>query len=201
VSACFSCGLELGELERCPGCGASQAPSAVARAHDARCAEHAGALAIFNCSRCGRFGCARCEVEDSGACWSCFEQRVAANGTALSRARQVILVCSALYCVLATALTFWLRESTLGAVLTLLLSPALIMSLVAFVRRRDTPFAWSLMAISAFVVLPLSLRSALLGVPLAAFTIGIWQVFGRIGPLEREQWRNTRLAAQRNAAA
>jgi hypothetical protein len=201
VSACFSCGLELGGLELCPGCGTSQAPSAVAKAHDAQCAEHRGAVANFNCSRCGRFGCARCEVEDSGACWSCFDQRVAANGTALTQARKVIVVCSAVYCVLATALTFWLREPTLGALLVLLLSPALILSLVAYVRRRDSTFAWSLMAVSAFVVMPLTLRSALLGVPLAAFTIGGWQVFGRIGTLEREHFNNIRLAAQRNATA
>lgn len=194
---CLSCGLWLDAgLPRCPGCGTDQVLK-VASDQQAACTVHAPDAASFTCRRCGRFGCARCNLDGLGVCAECVERVRVAHVARRARLRRLMLGALAVSALSGPAVTW--RVSP-GPFLTVMAIGAAI-QLFSLARQLWRPEHQGVLGV-AFAGLAGIPLLGMLGstpwalVPLAAFGISAWCVT-RIDVLDREIWR----AAQRPSTA
>lgn len=188
---CYSCGLWLDEVAVCPGCGAVQEVTG-AKVDAPRCAEHHERVAAFSCSRCGRYGCAQCEVEDSGGCWSCLPSRAELLAKELCLVRRRMLASVFTFAVLSPLVAFAARQVPLAAVLVLFSGCIVSLAVNAFVHQDFSAFALSLMGIACILLVFLLGQTLLALVPIA---IAVWLFvqLNRSSQLEIERWRVGRL--------
>jgi hypothetical protein len=188
---CHSCGLWLDDVATCPGCGAVQAAKA-ALVSDPRCAEHHDRVAAFNCSRCGRFGCAQCEVEDTGGCWTCLPSRRETLDRELAAVRRKMLLGVFGFAVIGPLVALGAHQVPLAVVLTLFSGCIVSLSLNAYVHRDFSAFALSLMGIACILLLFLLGETLFALVPLL-MAGWLFMAMNRFSELEIERWRSARL--------
>lgn len=191
---CYSCGLYLDDVLVCPGCGAVQTATG-AKVDAPRCAEHADRVAAFTCCRCGAYGCAQCEVEDSGGCWTCLPSRAEVLAKELDTVRRQMLLNVFGFAVLAPAVALSVGQVPLAAVLFFFSGCIVSLSLNAFVHRDFSAFALSLMGICCILLLFLMGHTLLAGAPIAA-AVWLFVQMNRFSELEIERWRVGRLQAR-----
>ena len=197
---CYSCGLWLDDVVVCPGCGAVQTID-TAKVASPRCGEHADRVAAFTCGRCGRYGCAQCEHEDSGSCWSCVPSRADVVARALVQVRRRMAVSVFTFAVLSPLVALAAHQVQLAVALAVLSGCMTTLTVNAWVHKDFSAFALSLTGI-ACVLLVCLLGSTLL--PLAPLGIAGWlfTLVNRCSALEIEHWRFSReVAAGRGRTA
>ncbi|MBL8955267.1 MAG: hypothetical protein JNK82_31120 [Myxococcaceae bacterium] len=191
---CYSCGLWLDDVMVCPGCGAVQTVDD-AKVPAARCVEHEKRVAVFTCGRCGRYGCAQCEHEDSGSCWSCVPSRAQVLVRELKRVRKQMAVSVFAFAGLSPLVALAAQQVQLAVVLAVLSGCMTTLTVNAWVHRDFSAFALSLMGIACILLVCL-LGASLL--PLVPLGVAGW-LFTRVNrcsALEIEHWRFSRVAAE-----
>lgn len=190
-SECYSCGLCLDDVAVCPGCGAVQAVEG-ARVDAPRCAAHGDRVAAFTCSRCGAYGCAQCEVEDSRGCWGCLPSRAEVLTGQLDAVRRRMLLNVFAFAVLAPAVALQVGQLPLAAVLFGLSGCIVTLSVNAFLHRDFSAFALSLSGICCLLLLFLLGQTLLAVVPIVSAG-WLFVQMNRFSELEIERWRVGRL--------
>jgi hypothetical protein len=191
---CYSCGLFLDDVLVCPGCGAVQTLSP-GRVQQPRCAEHLDRVATFTCKRCGRFGCAQCEVEDSGGCWACLPSQAEGLTRELQATRRRMIACVFAFSVLAPMVALSAHQVPLAVALTVFSGTILSLSINAFVHRDFSVLALSLMGIACILLVFLLSETLLALVPLGT-AVSLFVQMNRSSQLEIERWRTARLQAR-----
>ncbi len=188
---CYSCGLFLDDVLVCPGCGAVQTLEA-AKVDAPRCAEHEDRVAAFSCCRCGRYGCAQCEVEDSGGCWTCLPSRAELITRQLDAVRRRMLLCVFAFAVIAPVVALSVHQVPLAAVLFFFSGLIVSLSVNAFVHRDFSAFALSLTGLCCILLLFMLGQTlfALVPIVLAGW---LFVQMNRFSELEIERWRVGRL--------
>lgn len=185
---CHSCGLWLDEVSVCPGCGAVQAEASASTLDKVRCAEHADRIAAFACTRCGRFGCAQCQVEDSGDCWSCLPHQTQALAAKVASVRRRIFGCVLAFAVLAPLSAALANQLPLAFTCAVACALSVVISVRAYLRRDTSIMALSFLGVTCIPLLFLLSLTPLAAVPLAIGLFAFTQVT-RMGQLEIEHWR------------
>ena len=188
---CYSCGLWLDDGAVCPGCGSVQEAQA-AKVDAPRCAEHPDRVAAFSCCRCGHYGCAQCEVEDSGGCWNCLPSRAEVLGKQLDQVRRRMLLCVFAFAVLAPMVALSVQQVPIAAVLFFFSGIIVSLSVNAFVHRDFSAFALSLTGLCCILLFCLLGHTLLALVPIAT-AAWLFVQMNRFSELEIERWRVGRL--------
>lgn len=188
---CYSCGLFLDDVPVCPGCGSVQTLSP-SKVRAPRCAEHHDRVAHFECRRCARFGCAQCEVEDSGGCWTCVPSQAELLARELASVRRSMLHCVFAFAVLAPMVALSVHQVPLAATLAVFSGCMLSLSVNAFVHQDCSVFSLSLIGLACIALLALLGETLLAGLPLAT-AVWLFVQLNRSSELEIERWRLGRL--------
>jgi len=190
MSACISCGLEVGGARSCDACGARQ-QLAMASSEDARCSVHPEVIAVGTCARCGSFMCVACNAVDVVTCRACLAPTRADLQQKLEASNRRVGF-SAIVQGLAAPLTSWLSADH---ALFKLFAVAGLVSLAFGVVTVATRQIWILSIIACWLLAFLSFF-AVLSAPLSATCVIVGLVSARLvntsSKLERELW----LAAQ-----
>ncbi len=190
---CYSCGLWLDDVPVCPGCGAVQTID-TAKVVAPRCTEHADRVAAFTCARCGRYGCAQCEVEDSGGCWSCVPTPAERVARQLCVVRRRMVQSVFAFAALAPIVALAVHELQLAAVLGVLSGCILTLTVNAWVAEDFSDFALALMGIACILLVCL-LGATLLPLLPIGVAVFLFTLVNKHSQLEIERWRFTRAAA------
>lgn len=188
LAECVSCALVLETgIRTCPGCGTVQV-IATAKPHEAACTVHSGDVATFTCTRCGRFGCVRCNFDHLGLCLECVERERLRMVARRAWAHRVLLVSLAA-CAVAAPGAAWLSRHEQFAAVMAFASLVEVWSLVKLVRVPATLSVGGVVAaaVAAIPLLGLLGESGLALAPLAATGTAIWAIV-RADRLDRAVW-------------
>jgi hypothetical protein len=187
---CYSCGLYLDDVPVCPGCGAIQTRTA-SKVTGPRCGEHHDRVAVFTCRRCHRHGCAQCEVEDTGGCWTCEPSPCQALVAELKAVRRRMLLCLFAFAVSAPAVALHAKQVPIAAVLFVFSGCIMSLSVNAYLHRDFSAFALALMGLTS-VVLIFLLSETYFAVGPLLLAGSLFVQMNRASWLLIERWRSAR---------
>jgi hypothetical protein len=188
---CYACGLWLDDVAVCPSCGAIQTLSPD-KVHGPRCAQHGDRVAIFACGRCGEYGCAQCEVEESGSCYGCLGSASQGLRGRLATLRKSILGAVLVFSALSPLVALSAGDAGLAAVLAAFCSGSVACSLSAHARDDFSALGLSLMGVPCVLLIFLLGQTWLALAPLA-LAAWLFVQMNRTSELQIECWRTTRL--------